>query len=116
MAAAIEGHHFTTHHDRDEESLVIFSLAHQCRWWLENLSRHLGNSTAWQQHLSTIDDSQGRFSVWANNIGALRDPKSSSSLDYRLRNGGPMRKSVTQALVDIKESAERGEAFCFPQT
>lgn len=66
-----------------------------------------------QHHLSIINHSQGRFSVWANNIGALRVPESTSSLDYRLRDGMQMRKSVTQALVDIKESAERGRFVAF---
>ncbi|EEU42727.1 uncharacterized protein NECHADRAFT_84262 [Fusarium vanettenii 77-13-4] len=113
MAAAVD------HDDQDEERLMMFSLAHQCRWWLRNFSRHLGNSAAWQQHLSTIDDSQGRFSVWANNIGALRDPKSSSSLDYRLRDGGPMRNSIaagalpnrTDEASEIFENADGDDGF-----
>lgn len=83
-------------------------MAIQCRSCFENLSFCLRESANLQHHLSTVDDSQGRFSVWANNIGALKDPIYTSSLDCRLRDGMQMRKSVKQAMMDIKESAEQG--------
>ncbi|UPK94956.1 hypothetical protein LCI18_005891 [Fusarium solani-melongenae] len=80
-------------------------MAHQCRWCFKTLSFSLENSANLQHHLSTVDDLQGRFSVWANNIGALKDPISTSSLDYRLRDGMQVRKSINQAMMDIQESA-----------
>ncbi|RSM07311.1 hypothetical protein CDV31_008676 [Fusarium ambrosium] len=93
--------------NQDEEEPVIYSLVHQCRQWLESLSRHLGSTTNWQHHLLTIDDSQGRFSVWANNMVTLTELDSTNSLDHGLRDGMRMRKNVMQALMDIMQSAER---------
>ncbi|KAI8663090.1 PX domain-containing protein [Fusarium sp. Ph1] len=111
MTSTPDGHYPTARSNPGDEKSAIYHLASQCRQRFESLSRQMESPIDMQHHLSIINHSQGRFSVWANNIGALRDPKSTSSLDYRLRDGMQMRKSVTKALVDIKESAERAKAI-----
>ena len=64
---------------------------------------HIGNNES-----SLIEDSFGRFKVWARNLEALQNPVSRSSLDYRLRDGERMRCAVKNNLGDVLESSLRG--------
>ncbi|KAK8115982.1 hypothetical protein PG984_012484 [Apiospora sp. TS-2023a] len=43
--------------------------------------------------------------MWANNIGAFRDPSSSSSLDNRLRNTVDMKEAVSDGLMSLSNSS-----------
>ncbi|WAO93324.1 PX domain-containing protein [Fusarium falciforme] len=105
MAATPEGFHSTPQNDEDEEETVMHRLVHKCEQRLKSLSHSVQNSTSVRQAFDNVDNSRGRFSVWAKNIGAHKASKSTSSLEYRLRDGVHMRSSIMRALVDIKEAS-----------
>jgi hypothetical protein len=55
------------------------------------------------------EDNNGRFRVWIGNLGALQPPKSTKSLDYRLRNATYIRAGVVTGLERLENLATRGE-------
>ncbi|KAJ4129842.1 hypothetical protein NW768_006812 [Fusarium equiseti] len=58
----------------------------------------------------TLEDEQGRFRIWASNLGALQPADSTKSLDRRLKHATLMRKSVTSGLERLELSAKRGRS------
>ncbi|KAM5378123.1 hypothetical protein ACJZ2D_004581 [Fusarium nematophilum] len=54
-----------------------------------------------------VEDSRGKFNVWASNIGALQPPWSKKSLDSRLKDAPLMRSSVISGLERLKRSTTR---------
>lgn len=48
--------------------------------------------------LEMIDDTHGRFNVWAANLGALHPPRSPKSLEFRLKDSHLMSQSVKSSL------------------
>ncbi|KAF4334107.1 ankyrin repeat [Fusarium beomiforme] len=55
----------------------------------------------------TLEDEQGRFRVWASNLGALQPPDSAKSLDQRLKDAPLMKRSIASGLERLQLSAER---------
>ncbi|KAK1770845.1 hypothetical protein QBC33DRAFT_566309 [Phialemonium atrogriseum] len=92
----------------NQEQVSISSMAQKSRQHLESLLHQFGPNGS-SGDLVRVEDSLGRFMVWARNLGAFRDPNSTSSLDYRLRNGNQMQTNVKAALQDIAESASRAK-------
>ncbi|KAH8898865.1 hypothetical protein GQ53DRAFT_878085 [Thozetella sp. PMI_491] len=64
-------------------------------------------SQSHEQPLEGLETEQGRFRVWARNIGALRDPRSSSSLDSRLHDAPKARNAIVSILEALLESLNR---------
>lgn len=60
---------------------------------------------------NSLTDQNGRFKVWAGNIGAHQTGK--SSLDYRLRDASHIRTRVVQFLKDLQEQLNEGECLFF---
>jgi hypothetical protein len=85
----------------------LFGLARTSDKVLERLLQDIGNSV-FSKDSDLLDDSLGRFRVWARNLGAFENAESKRSLDYRLRNGEEMRDAVRGNLVEIKDSSLRG--------
>jgi hypothetical protein len=54
-----------------------------------------------------VEDSRGRFNVWAANIGALHPSRSKVSLDSRLGDAPLMRSSVISGLERLQRSETR---------
>ena len=63
------------------------------------------------EHQCLIEDARGRLRIWADNVGAVRPPKSSASLDYRLRDADVMRSGIESALDRLLSLAQRGVHF-----
>jgi hypothetical protein len=61
--------------------------------------------------LSLIDDEEGRFNVWATNIGSSRDISVSSSLDYRLRNSAKTQEMVLLLLRVLRVNLDYGSSL-----
>ncbi|OJD33127.1 zinc finger transcription factor ace1 [Diplodia corticola] len=61
--------------------------------------------TSSQIELCEVTDELGRFRVWAGNIGAHREGR--SSLDYRLRDASHIKSKVQSLLADIHASIQR---------
>lgn len=61
-----------------------------------------------KQLVETVEDELGRFRVWGANLGAFHESNSTASLDYRLKNGPKMRKSVITGLERLNDVAHRG--------
>ncbi|KAH7198805.1 uncharacterized protein B0J16DRAFT_360480 [Fusarium flagelliforme] len=59
----------------------------------------------------TLEDEQGRFRIWASNLGALQPADSTKSLDRRLKDAPLMRKSVASGLERLELSAKRALAI-----
>ncbi|KAK4450352.1 hypothetical protein QBC34DRAFT_324536 [Podospora aff. communis PSN243] len=57
-----------------------------------------------------IKDEMARFKVWAANIGAHRNGR--SSLDYRVRDTSKIRIQVLQLLEDLSESLSAASSIC----
>lgn len=53
-------------------------------------------------NVEAITDAQGRFNVWAANLGALQPSQSMKSLDSRLKEAELMRKSVIAGLERLE--------------
>ncbi|KAM0342385.1 hypothetical protein ACHAPU_009572 [Fusarium lateritium] len=65
------------------------------------------SSTSREQLLATLETEQGRFRIWAGNIGALRDPDSLSSLDSRLHSAPKVHGAIVSILEGLVESLDR---------
>ncbi|KAJ4013726.1 hypothetical protein NW766_005965 [Fusarium irregulare] len=65
----------------------------------------------WGTLCVTLDDEQGRFRIWASNLGALQPAESMKSLDRRLQDAPLMRKSVISGLERLEGSAKRALAI-----
>lgn len=72
---------------------TIWALASKC---VSEFSRCVDSSHDCEQE--AIVDAQGRFNVWAANVGALQPPHSLKSLDARLKDAELMRPSVMSGL------------------
>ncbi|KPM41492.1 hypothetical protein AK830_g5087 [Neonectria ditissima] len=85
---------------------TISTLSLQCSTVLDSLFRcaQEGDEKAYQD---SVEDDRGRYRVWAANLGALQAPKSSKSLDYRLRDALQMRDSVISGLHRLSSVGER---------
>ena len=63
----------------------------------------------WGSLCVTLEDEQGRFRIWASNLGVLQPAESMKSLDRRLKDAPLMRKSVVSGLERLEGSAKRGK-------
>lgn len=75
----------------------------------ENFEQH----QAFEQRQETsiyheLEDSRGRFNVWADNIGALQAARSKRSLDSRLKDAPVMRSAFIAGLNRLDQSLHRG--------
>lgn len=59
--------------------------------------------------LLAVEDQTGRFRLWAGNIGALQEGR--SSLDYRLRDSKFIAENVGRLLDSLQASLVRGMHF-----
>lgn len=66
--------------------------------------------TAYVSLCSIAIDEDGRFGVWAANIGVLKDTLSPSSLDARLRLADHKRAIMASMLNQISKSVDKGKA------
>jgi hypothetical protein len=89
--------------------LTISSLAHDCDAALTRLCQDLPASPYHDLENDAADEA-GRFKIWAANIGALQDYKSSSSLDSRLRTADRMKDSVLSGLSRLERTVTRGQS------
>ncbi|KAJ0120191.1 ankyrin repeat protein [Diaporthe amygdali] len=75
---------------------------------ISSLSRRCTSGFIWCvessffDNMEAITDAQGRFNVWAANLGALQPPQSMKSLDSRLKEAELMRKSVIAGLERLE--------------
>lgn len=56
-----------------------------------------------------IEDSRGRFQVWAANIGARQLLESRKSLDFRLKDSPLVRSSVISGLQRLRRCATKSK-------
>lgn len=91
----------------DSTQITISSQSHKCDMAFEILNRALPTS-AYRNLENAVEDEAGRFQVWAGNIGAFQSPRSSSSLDSRLKNSELMRSNVQSGLERLGNAIERG--------
>lgn len=64
-----------------------------------------------QISLSTLEDDQKRFDVWANNLGAFQDPRKASSLDHRLREAPQIGEQVLRLLDRLGTASKEGRSL-----
>jgi hypothetical protein len=76
-----------------EAPTAIQALSSRC---ISGFSRCVDSSH--EGELEAIVDAQGRFNVWAANVGALQPPHSLKSLESRLKDAELMRRSVISGL------------------
>jgi hypothetical protein len=82
--------------------------AKRCDKTIFNLYQDIKSSSMFYKNLNNLENSMGRFRVWAKNVGAF-DTSSKRSLDSRLnRDGDEMREAVMDNLASILRSAHRG--------
>lgn len=53
-----------------------------------------------------IEDQDGRFRIWAGNLGAFQKLPSKSSLDYRLRESPKVAIQVQELLQDLHRALD----------
>lgn len=92
-----------------ESPRTISRLSALCQDAFEDLCLLLPRS-AHPELANAIQDEAGRFQVWAGNIGAFRNPQSSSSLDSRLKPSELMRTSVESGLLRLESAVRRGNS------
>lgn len=93
----------------DEASApTLSSLAAQCT---SALNEAIYKSRAFQDGIFklALEDERGRFNVWASNIGALQPAVTVVSLDYRLRDGPLMHKSVSLGLERLSHTTRSSQ-------
>lgn len=86
---------------------TLSSQASSCQLGLGQLRDELPE-TAYVSLRSTAIDEEGRFGVWAANIGVLKDASSLSSLDARLRLADHMRAVMAAGLNRLDNSIDKG--------
>jgi hypothetical protein len=76
-----------------------------------NLISHLADSSCKTPEMPArvIQDELGRFRVWAGNMGALQDPDSTASLDFRLIDAPQIRQQVLRILRRLIQSIQKGK-------
>lgn len=62
-----------------------------------------------RMHFASIADEIGRFNVWAGNIGAHQNGR--SSLDYRLRDASHIREEFVKVLQYLRETLDDGKSL-----
>jgi len=90
-------------------SLSLYSLTSLCVVSLDGLLNRLRNYPTLGDLKDISEDNGGRFRVWIGNLGALQLPKSTKSLDYRLRSAAYIRTGVLTGLERLENLARRGE-------
>lgn len=53
-----------------------------------------------------IEDQEGRFRIWAGNLGAFQSLPSTSSLDHRLRESPKIARQISELLDDLKDALQ----------
>lgn len=83
---------------------------HSCHNAFVVLGRALDKHTEYEKDFpqDTFIDFFGRFNVWADNIGAGRQGR--TSLDYRLRDATEIKDYVVLALRHLLKALENGES------
>lgn len=84
------------------DTKTVSSLASDC-----NSGFRLCAVGSHDRELDTIDDTRGRFNVWAANLGAFQPPNSLKSLDFRLKDAELMRASVLSGLERLSSVQNR---------
>ena len=64
--------------------------------------------------LKAVENENGRFKVWAGNLGALQ--KGNSSLDFRLRESSIMQTTVLKFLDQLRDTLGKSEWNEFAMT
>ena len=57
-----------------------------------------------------LSEAYGRFRLWAGNLGVFQNGH--ASLDWRLRDGGNMSKSVLRLIKDLNDNLENCMVSC----
>lgn len=86
--------------------LDIDHLGRNCLQSFKNIYTLLGKpDSPWLNDISPADvrDEQGRFKVWADNIGALQHRQMTSSLEYRLQDASHTRQRVLRFVETLQE-------------
>ncbi|KAJ4197281.1 hypothetical protein NW759_016331 [Fusarium solani] len=94
--------------------MTISELSQKCEQAFEvvcadsgaRVEAHDGKEAGGEKLLEALEREQGRFRIWARNIGALRDPTSTSSLDSRLHDAPKFRNAIASVLEGLLESLE----------
>lgn len=92
----------------------VWSVANECVQVFSKLDalRIEGADEKDERHAKDlIEDSRGRFQVWAANIGALQSPESRKSLDFRLKDALLVRSSVISGLHRLIRCATKS-TYC----
>ena len=58
---------------------------------------------------SAINDELERFQIWAGNIGASQESRTTTSLEARLRDASEITEQISQLLEDLREALEDSE-------
>lgn len=94
---------------------TLSALGHRSYAALDQIVKY-SETLDWGSLIVTLEDEQGRFRIWASNLGALQSSESMKSLDQRLRDAPLMRKSVASGLERLQGSAERGKSYTIPRS
>ncbi|KAK5658055.1 hypothetical protein OQA88_2611 [Cercophora sp. LCS_1] len=86
-------------------SATISSLSRACGRLLDTIFNAAGEARP--EFSGRARDEQGRFRVWAANIGAMQSPRSHLSLDHRLGKAPTIHEAVVSELQRLWRSAER---------
>lgn len=91
--------------------MTISELSHKCEQLLELacVSQNRGDQTSQLARPDNHDGlkrEQGRFKVWASNLGALQESSSGSSLDSRLQAAPKARAAIINVLEGLVEAVE----------
>lgn len=85
----------------------VWSVANECVQVLSKLDALIIEAEDKKHAKDLIEDSRGRFQVWAANIGARQLSGSRKSLDFRLRDAPLVRSSVISGLYRLKRCATK---------
>ncbi|KAH8650454.1 hypothetical protein BGZ61DRAFT_487849 [Ilyonectria robusta] len=86
--------------------MTICKLSQSCEETFDLICAGEGEGSSLENPSETLEREQGRFRVWARNIGALREPTSASSLDSRLQDAPKVQKALADGLEGLLESLE----------
>ncbi|KAF5716303.1 hypothetical protein FMUND_6421 [Fusarium mundagurra] len=95
-------------HSQSPTAPTLSDLGHRSEASLDQIAKY-AETLNWGTLCVTLEDEQGRFRIWASNLGALQPADSMKSLDRRLKDAPLMRKSVASGLERLQLSAKRDE-------
>jgi hypothetical protein len=98
-----------------QPELTISSLSRTCDRLLHKLLQDVETSFI-SELRDQAENNLGRFRVWANNIAAFKDPKSTVSLEYRLRDADEMLDRFKNGLQELIDSSTQGAMLSPPSS